>query len=161
MINYSDEKFNLIKSYVESLSDDRYYEYFEDRNDIIMTIDWREFDEDIVDYCKSILEIEDLSVITNDADNKQGFETILMYKKHRLCIPYEGEGADRDTTIIYLNEILHPDYEIRLCIISLGNDTLEFLPLPTENWKALENEFKENVDRLFQKINKQSLIFGK
>ncbi|WP_262463682.1 hypothetical protein [Acinetobacter dispersus] len=43
-----------------------------------------------------------------------------------MIIPYQGEGADRDTTLKALNKILQPDYEIRFCLASVGSDTLEF-----------------------------------
>ncbi|WP_228277599.1 hypothetical protein [Acinetobacter dispersus] len=48
-----------------------------------------------------------------------------------MIIPYQGEGADRDTTLKALNQILQPDYEIRFCMASDGSDTLAFLPLPS------------------------------
>lgn len=159
MKNYSPEKLELVKKYVESKSDELYYEVFEDRYDIIMVVDWREYDEDIINYCEAILETENLSVETIDADNKLGFETIIYYQDKATQIPYQGEGADRDTTIITLNEVLKPNYDIRLCKISIGNDTLEFLPLPTEIWTQLESEFPENIDILFQKIDKSTVLF--
>ena len=159
MKNYNPEKLELVKKYVESKSDDVYYEIFENRYDIIMFVDWREYDEDIINYCEAILETENLSVETIDTENKQGFETIIHYQDKATKVPYQGEGADRDTTIITLNEVLEPNYEIRLCKVSIGNDTLEFLPLPTEIWNQLESEFPENIDVLFQKIDKSTILF--
>lgn len=159
MKNYNPEKLELVKKYVESKSDDVYYEIFENRYDIIMVVDWREYDEDIINYCEAILETENLSVETIDTENKQGFETIIHYHDKATKVPYQGEEADRDTTIITLNEVLEPNFEIRLCKVSIGNDTLEFLPLPTEIWNQLESEFPENIDVLFQKIDKSTILF--
>jgi hypothetical protein len=159
MSTYSAEKFDLIRRYIQSESDEFYGEKFDGRYDIIMVVDWREFDEDIIEYCENALETTHLSVETIDVDNKRGFDTFIEYNGKKVSVPYQGEGADRDTTIITLNEVIKPAYEIRLCKRSIGNDTLEFLPLPKENWDALENEFPGKVDEFFQKINIGDTLF--
>jgi hypothetical protein len=56
-----------------------------------------------------------------------------------------------------LNEVLKPDYEIRLCANSLGSDTLAFLPLSAKQWMDLEDEFGQNkVNKLFIKRSKET-----
>lgn len=159
MADYSEEKLELIKQYIDSESDDVYFENFDGRYDIIMVVDWGEFDEDIINYCEKILETKSLSVETVDANNKQGFEIYIYFNDSKTLIPYQGAGADRDTTVITLNEVIQPNYEIRLCEISTGSDTLEFIPLPTEIWNQLENNYGEKVNRLFRKIEKNSTLF--
>lgn len=60
---------------------------------------------------------------------------------------------------ITLNEVLKPDYEIRLCKISVGSDTLEFIPLPKSLWEQLEQEYPDNVKKLFKNITPSSILF--
>ena len=73
-------------------------------------------------------------------------------------IPY-GEVMDRDTTIIYVNELINPDFEIRLFIENLGSDTLGFIILDRASWEKFEKQFNADVSRYFMPINKKSRIF--
>ena len=66
---------------------------------------------------------------------------------------------DRDTTIIYLNELIKPDFEIRLFIENLGSDTLGFIILDKASWERFEKEYNADVSRYFMPINKKSRIF--
>lgn len=159
MVNYSIEKLNLIKEYIQTESEEVYYKNFGDRYDIIMIVDWGEFDTDIIEYCEAILQTKQLSVEEIDIENEQGFEIIITYEGKKTTIPYQGEGADRNTTIITLNETIQPDYEIRWCKISDGNDTLTFIPLPKQIWTNLDKEYPEKIDRLFERIDKNSNLF--
>ena len=74
------------------------------------------------------------------------------------AIPY-GEVMDRDTTIIYVNELIKPDFEIRLFIENLGSDTLGFIILDKTSWEKFEKQFNADVSRYFMPINKKSRIF--
>ena len=73
-------------------------------------------------------------------------------------IPY-GDVMDRDTTIIYVNELIKPDFEIRLFIENLGSDTLGFVILDRASWERFEKEYNTDVSRYFMPINKKSRIF--
>ena len=66
---------------------------------------------------------------------------------------------DRDTTMIYLNELIKPDFEIRLFIENLGSDTLGFIILDKASWERFEKEYNADVSRYFMPINKKSRIF--
>ena len=73
-------------------------------------------------------------------------------------IPY-GEVMDRDTTIIYVNELIKPDFEIRLFIENLGSDTLGFIILDRASWEKFGKQFNAGVSRYCMPINKKSRIF--
>jgi hypothetical protein len=154
-------EFNEIKLYMESGTFDYYYDKFSEVEGVLLWVDHRDSDEDIINGVESILKTGCLKGETvNETNDKIGFEVLIHYKGEKHKIEYKGEGSDRDTTIIFLNEILKPDYEIRICKHSLGNDTLTFLPLPKIQWEELEKEFGQNmVDLFFMKISKNSEIF--
>lgn len=158
--NYSEEKLETIESYIENPTADFYYDVFDGRYDIVMVVDWGEEDDAIVQYCEKILETGHLSAELEDADNKQGFTLTVHYAEKSLVIPYQSEGADRDTTLLALNEILQPDYDIRWCKVSDGNDTLEFIPLPKILWHRLDMKYAGKMDELFGRFEKDSVFFG-
>lgn len=153
------DKTKLISDYLkQKISfEDAFYGAYE----TVMWVDWREEDDAIVQYCEDIIQTNSLSATYKNADNKMGFEIIISYKGQKYTIPYKGEGADRDTTIITLNEILRPEFEIRLCKDSIGSDTLAFLPLKAQQWLDLEKEFgTEKVEKYFGRISKDSRMFN-
>ncbi|NIE96254.1 hypothetical protein F3J02_07135 [Acinetobacter sp. Tr-809] len=154
----------LIESILQSNTEEAYSEVFEqydgDIYQILMIVDWREEDEAIVEYCENILQTGSLGTETQNADNPQGFMITLYYRDQALIIPYQGEGADRDTTLKALNQILQPDYEIRFCVISDGSDTLEFLPLPQSLWQKLDQKYSHNIDQFFRRFEQDSAFFG-
>lgn len=155
------DKMLFIEKYLVSKDSDFFYDSFYD-NDIeavAMWIDWREEDENIITYCEDILQTNVLSVKTNNADNERGFETIISYDGQETAIPYKGVGADRDTTLINLNQILQPEFEIRLCKESLGNDTLCFLPLSQEQWLFLDTKYPKQMSDKFEIITLNAKMF--
>ena len=160
MTNYSTEKLETIESYIENPTVDFYSDVFDGRYDIVMVVDWREEDDEIVQYCENILETGHLSAELEDADNQLGFTLTIHYGEKSLLIPYVGDGADRDTTLLALSEILQPDYEIRWCKVSEGNDTLEFIPLPKILWHRLDMKYAGQMDELFGRFEVDSVFFG-
>lgn len=160
MTNYSTEKLETIESYIENPTADFYSDVFDGRYDIVMVVDWREEDDEIVQYCENILETGHLSAELEDADNQLGFTLTIHYGEKSLLIPYVGDGADRDTTLLALSEILQPDYEIRWCKVSEGNDTLEFIPLPKILWHRLDMKYAGQMDELFGRFEVDSVFFG-
>ena len=120
-------------------------------------VDWRDYDEDIIDYVNE--KIGNLMTISHQDNSKDyGDDIIISYKDKSLMIPY-GEVMDRDTTIIYVNELIKPDFEIRLFIENLGSDTLGFIILDRASWEKFEKLFNADVSKYFMPINKKSRIF--
>ena len=127
----------------------------------LVWIDWRVYDEEIINYVESVIHSEKLIGKIENVDNKMGFDIIIEWKGKEYKVSYpDEEGSDRDTTIKTLNKIIQPEYEIRLFIESLGSDTLAFVPLSKEEWEELEKEFgEEKVNYYFSRIDDDSKMF--
>ena len=127
----------------------------------LVWIDWREYDEEIINYVESVIHLEKLIGKIENVDNKMGFDIIIEWKGKEYKVSYpDEEGSDRDTTIKTLNKIIQPEYEIRLFMESLGSDTLAFVPLAKEEWEEFEREFgEEKVNYYFSKIDDNSKMF--
>ena len=156
------EKMKLLKAYLANATDETFYDILADSGLApVMWIDWREEDDAIIGYCENIIQTGQLHAFVNDTDDKLGFEIIIEYKGQPHKIHYAGEGADRDTTIMTLNEVLKPDFEIRFCMHSNGGDTLAFLPLAVPLWEVLEQEFGHtHVRRYFKPLSEKSKLFN-
>src|SRR5690606_27078091 len=75
-------------------------------------------------------------------------------------VPLTISEADRHITLLALNEILNPHYEIRMAWASDGGDTLAFAPLSCEEWDALELEFGvPSVSKAFLKLSPYPNVF--
>lgn len=121
-------------------------------------IDWREYDEDIIRYFNEMME-EKLEIQLINNNQTYGNDILLIKGQEQSQIPYEEE-MDRDTTIKYLNDFIKPKYEIRWFIESLGNDTLCFVLLKSDEWKMLEEEFeKEKLNHYFTPIDFERKMF--
>lgn len=123
---------------------------------LIFWVDWREEDDAIVEYCEKSLNTGVLQAeMTYSGDDL--FLTI-QYKDQT----FTEKIIDRDPTLIFLNRVIQPDYEIRFCKGSDGSDTLAFLPLSKAEWLELENiHGKEKLERLFESINQDTQMFSK
>ena len=137
------------------------FDNFWENSQKLVWIDWREYDEDIINYIEGVIQSGELSGKSKDADNKMGFDIFIEWKGNEYKISYPNkEGSDRDTTIKTLNKIIQPEYEIRLFMESLGNDTLAFVPLLKNEWEELEKEFgEEKVNYYFSRIDDESKMF--
>lgn len=157
------DKMKFLEEYLKTQDQEFFNDNFcddEDIYEIAMWIDWREEDENIITYCEDILQTEQLSVRTLDAENERGFDTIITYNNQEISIPYKGNGADRDTTIKTLNQTIQSEFEIRLCKESLGSDTLCFVPLTNKQWNELDNNYPKQVNEKFEKITTETKMFG-
>lgn len=156
------DKMKFLEEYLTTKDQNFFSDNFCDDSDIYdiaMWIDWREEDENIITYCEDILQTEQLSVETLDAENERGFDTIITYKNQEISIPYNGNGADRDTTIKTLNQTIQSEFEIRLCKESLGSDTLCFIPLTNGQWNELDKKYPKQVTEKFKKITTETKLF--
>ncbi|SDJ11359.1 hypothetical protein [Chryseobacterium jejuense] len=146
-------KIDTLKKYIET-------ESFEELNALnnqhIFWVDWREEDDAIVEYCEKCLHTDALKAEMNYSGDDI-FLTIT-YKDQT----FKEKVIDRDPTLIFLNRVLQPDYEIRFCKGSDGSDTLAFLPLSKAEWVELESiHGKEKLDRLFEIIHQETQMFSK
>ena len=128
----------------------------------ITWIDWREYDEDIISYFNGLLPQEDIvDVEIKEIKLGRGIDIILKKDNKTLTIPYEEDETDRDITIKTLDNFISPKYQIRLFSESLGDDTLAFTVLNSNEWKELENEFgKEKLEFFFTPVSQFKGIFN-
>ena len=151
--------YNEIKEFLENPVDNM-ENFFNSR--AITWIDWREYDEDIISYFNGLLPQEDIvDVEIKEIKLGRGIDIILKKDNKTLAIPYEDDETDRDITIKTLNEFISPKYQIRLFSESLGDDTLAFTVLNSNEWKELENEFgKEKLEFFFTPVSQFKGIFN-
>ena len=128
-------------------------------SEAIIWIDWREDDEDVVNYFNDMMD-EPIDIQTVSNGKLYGDDIVLQKGDNELLIPY-GDEKDRDVTIKYFNDFVQPDYEVRWFTESLGNDTLGFTVLSGAEWANLEDEFgADTVRYYFEPINLESNIFN-
>ena len=151
--------YNEIKEFLENPVDNM-ENFFNSR--AITWIDWREYDEDIISYFNCLLPQEDIvDVEIKEIKLGRGIDIILKKDNKTLTIPYEDDETDRDITIKTLDEFISPKYQIRLFSESLGDDTLAFTVLNSNEWKELENEFgKEKLEFFFTPVSQFKGIFN-
>lgn len=128
-------------------------------SEAIIWIDWREYDEDVVNYFNDMMD-EPIDIKTVSNGKAYGDDIVLQKGDKELQIPY-GDEQDRDVTIKYFNDFVKPDYEVRWFAESLGNDTLGFTVLSGSEWAKLNDEFGADVVRYyFEPIDFESDMFN-
>ena len=128
-------------------------------SEAIIWIDWREYDEDVVNYFNDMMD-EPIDIKTVSNGKAYGDDIVLQKGDKELQIPY-GDEQDQDVTIKYFNDFVKPDYEVRWFAESLGNDTLGFNVLSGAEWANLEDEFgADTVRYYFEPINLESNMFN-
>ena len=150
-----DKSYNVIDEFLNNPQNaDSFYE-----SDTVIAIDWREDDEDIVQYFNNAIGHK-ISVQIENNYKPYGNDIILTYKEKTVIIPYEKK-KDRDTTIIWINEVIKEYFSICLFIESMEDDTLLFCVLPNEQWNKLEQEQgKTKLNKYFSKITLNSKMFS-
>lgn len=127
-------------------------------SNVLVEIDWREYDEDVVKYFNQAIG-NLISVRMENNKKPYGNDIILIYKDKSVRIPYQ-EKMDRDTTIKSINEVIKDDFSIRLLVDSAEDDTFAFCVLPNEQWEMLEKEFGgNNLNRYFIKVTPKIKMF--
>ena len=128
-------------------------------SEAIIWIDWREYDEDVVNYFNDMMD-EPIDIKTVSNGKAYGDDIVLQKGDKELQIPYVDE-QDRDVTIKYFNDFVKPDYEVRWFTESLGNDTLGFTVLSGAEWAKLDDEFgADTVRYYFEPIDFESDMFN-
>ncbi len=151
-------KIDHIVEYVEDgdprTFDDMFYGDFD--YEFVMWVDHRESDDDIVKMCERVLNTGELDGwFDNDT-----LDLIVDYRGVQHRIEYPNDFADRDTSIVGLNKIIQPEFELRYCTASAGSDTAAILPLKPEEWHALEARCGEKLRLYFEPIDDSFHKFG-
>lgn len=147
--------YNLVKDFFSNNMD--LNDLFD--SEAIIWIDWREYDEDVVNYFNDMMD-EPIDIKTVSNGKPYGDDIVLQKGDKELQIPY-GDEQDRDVTIKYFNDFVQPDYEVRWFAESLGNDTLGFTVLSGTEWAKLDDEFgADTVRYYFEPIDFESNMFN-
>lgn len=113
-----------------------------------IVVDWRGYEEDIIDEVMALLPGVPLGWKWNDAQD----DLIITHGRKRYKGWLTMSVHDRYITIRKLNEILAGEYEIRGFRHTLEDDTHCFYVMPCSWWRAMEEHFPEDVRRVFAKI---------
>lgn len=130
-------------------------------SDALIWVDWRDFDESIIQYFNEKLPDEDkIQFECVEIENERGIDILLKKGDGTRKIPYAEDYTDRDTTLKSIQEYVAPKYQIRWYMDSLGSDTLAFCIGLTATWEQLEQEFgTEKVVYYFTPIHKDTVMF--
>lgn len=109
-------------------------------------VDWGEDDADVVQRCAACLDDASLRA------EWRGEDLVILRDDEETTVPLRNDAGDRDVTIRALNDVLQPDYEIRLLVCSHGGDTAGFAVLPAADWEVLDSELPEPVSANFIKL---------
>lgn len=126
--------------------DDAAFAALVSNEDCCFSVDWREADDAIVEYCESVMRTGRLSAEWAEDD------LFVIFGSKRVRVPLTESAADRHITLLTLNEALSPEFEVRMLYASVGCDSGTFVPLGSEGWSALEREAAEIVSRRFHKL---------
>ena len=129
-------------------------ELFDEVQDGVFWVNWREADEDIIGLAARIIGGDKLSPEWIDGKLNVKFHETLTE------IPLKFEPGEQDITLLALNKAIEPEFEIRFIEASDGGDTLAFLILDKESWSELDLVFGTKVDDAFTKIESGSSFFG-
>ena len=130
-------------------------------SDVLIWVDWRDFDESIIRYFNEKLPNEDKVLFECvKIEKARGVDILLKKNGVSTAIPYADDCTDRDTTLKSIQEYISPKYQIRWYMDSLGGDTLAFCIELTSQWERLEQEFgAEKVTYYFAPIQMDRVMF--
>lgn len=125
--------------------DEQQLQQFVFANSVI--VDWGEEDEEIVRLFGKQLPDETVEVTPTD----KGLDVTYNGQMHSIALTFSGD--DRYITIRGFQELIRDKYEIRLFEASYFSDTHEFLILPKQKWKELDDRYPVRVREIFRIID--------
>ena len=130
-------------------------------SDVLIWVDWRDYDESIIKYFNDKLPDKDKVLFKCiEIEKERGIDIVLEKDSISTAIPYAEDCTDRDTTLRSIQQYVSPKYQIRWYMGSLGSDTLAFCIGLTSQWEQLEQEFgAEKVAYYFAPIKEDSVMF--
>ena len=130
-------------------------------SDALIWVDWRDFDESIINYFNEKLpDADKIQFECAETEKERGVDIFMKKNGVSTPIPYVDDCTDRDTTLKSIQEYLSPKYQIRWYMGSLGGDTLAFCIGLNSQWEQLEQEFgAEKVSYYFKPVQSNSVMF--
>ena len=127
-------------------------------DDVLLWVDWRQPDDEIVTMCEGLIKSGELSA--ECVPHEETEDLLISMGARQVKVAYPAPEADRDTTLSTLNQVIGPAYEMRFVVESDGSDTLAFLPLRASEWAALEQASPSAVAQRFRTISPGDVFFG-
>jgi len=126
-----------------------------DRENVVW-IDWGEEEVLIVTLTEQVIRTGFLTAaLATDSDH-----LVISFKGKDYKYPLVMDDTNQHKTLLRLNEVLNPDYELRMAWDSDGSDTLAVIPLTLKQWGELEVRFGTGtVDKAFLKLSPHPNIF--
>ncbi len=123
-------------------------------------VDWGEEEVYIVEACATALGKNNLVA---ELVRSESITLQIKYDGTLFNYPLDQSETAQHTTLVRLNEVLSPKYQIRYIWDSQGSDTAAMAVLSHDQWKELERVHgKENVERAFlQFTEKLNILSGK
>lgn len=109
-------------------------------------VDWRATDDSIVEYVGKRLKRPRLGV------KMLGEDLLISFGSSQRMLTCQEIGTERYHTIRAVNEIMAPDFQIRLVEDSVNTDTHDFLLAPAWLWKYLEDLDRAKLERKIKVI---------
>lgn len=127
---------------------------FQGRHPGVFWVDWREADDDVVRLAAKALSRDDLIPVWKDG------RLHVEYGGQSVAVPLQGGPGEQDLTLMILNRVLKPQFEIRHIKASEGGDTLAFMVLPSEAWAQLQTEFGEALWHALRPLSRAVRLFA-
>jgi len=129
---------------------------FDDQENSVW-VDWGEDEGSIVNLTEQIISTGQLSAsLVLDSDK----ELMISYAGKSHLFPLIMDNTAQHTTLLRLNLVLKPHYELRMAWDSNGGDTLAMIPLSLKQWSELEEKFGAvKVAHKFLKLEPHPNIF--
>ena len=120
----------------------------EKRMDIIRA-DWRDPPAYVVSLVAKVIKSSELWA--NEIDD----EFLIGHRGNQTGGPLTKDPEDNETLLAMraVNDLLAPDYEIRLMLESIGSDTLYYYVLPPTAWAAIDIECGHIVGEKFMRLD--------
>jgi len=132
-------------------------------NENIFWVDWREYDEDIVNYVNDELsETDQIEWKTIPSEKEGALDTVILKNDEKeAVIPYAEDAWDRDTTLKSIGKFIDDKYKLSWFKPSLGGDTLSFAVIGNEDWEKLAAEFgEEKLKFYFSPVTEENAMFN-
>ncbi len=120
-----------------------------DDEDHLVWIDWRETEDAIVEYIAAKLDGWKLSATIDDAASKCGYEVSISCGDRTLTIDPSGELDCRHATLLAIDNLISPAYQIRFASATNGGDTIGVAVERIADWQFLWSKYGRVVNERF------------
>ena len=148
----------LIKQLIKTATAEAAEELMDDP-ETAFWIDRREGPENIIPACEEILKTGHLAVSNPQGAGKNALSVFVQYKNKQKKINLGYSVNNKTKTLITLNQILAPDFEVRYWDAKIPARTKPFVVLATVDWNMLEKEFGKKLHKHFHVINESTNMF--